>query len=177
MADSSTPPLRSERLRLRRLFGADARPFDAAHRATTDYLFGLDYRPGMSFDDYVDLLERQRCGIGLPTDRVPATFLIAEVDGLIVGRSSIRHELNDFLRREGGHIGYCVVPEHRRNGYATAILGQSLVIARAVGIGSALVCCDDDNGASATIIERAGGRLDNVITDADGVRVRRYWID
>ena len=28
---------------------------------------------------------------------VAATFLVAEVDGEIVGRASVRHELNDFL--------------------------------------------------------------------------------
>ena len=33
--------------------------------------------------------------------------------------------------REGGHIGYAVRPAHRRRGYATEILRQSLIIARA----------------------------------------------
>ncbi|MGI8445981.1 MAG: hypothetical protein ACR2MP_02105 [Streptosporangiaceae bacterium] len=34
---------------------------------------------------------------------------------------------------EGGYIGYCVLSGHRRRGYATGILRQSLVIARAHG--------------------------------------------
>jgi predicted acetyltransferase len=67
----------------------------------------------------------------MPADRVPATFLVADVDGAIVGRVSIRHELNDHLTHFGGHIGYGVRPAHRRRGYATEILRQSLVIARA----------------------------------------------
>jgi predicted acetyltransferase len=36
----------------------------------------------------------------------PPTLLVADVEGEIVGRTSIRHELNEFLEREAGHIGY-----------------------------------------------------------------------
>jgi predicted acetyltransferase len=57
--------------------------------------------------------------------------LVADVAGEIVGRTSIRHQLNDFLEREGRHIGYGVLPGHRRRGYATEIPRQSLVITRA----------------------------------------------
>ena len=81
-------------------------------------------------------------------------FLVAEVAGQLVGRTSIRHELNEFLAREGGHIGYGVVAEHRHRGYATAILRISLIIARAVGIDRVLVTCDEDNVGSAAVIER-----------------------
>ena len=42
----------------------------------------------------------------MPDGLVPATFLVADVDGVLVGRTSIRHELDEFLAREGGHIGY-----------------------------------------------------------------------
>ncbi len=41
---------------------------------------------------------------------VESTWLLGEVDGAVVGRSSIRFELNDFLLAEGGHIGYAVRP-------------------------------------------------------------------
>ncbi len=167
----------SSSLRLRRLVDSDAAAFDSAHRATTDYEFGLGYTPGMAFGDFVALHERFRCGIDMPDGRVPATFLVAEVDGDIVGRSSVRHELNDFLHHEGGHIGYCIVPEHRRRGHATAVLVQSVVMARAVGIDRVLVCCNDDNESSASIIERCGGQLENIVDGSDAKPVRRYWID
>ncbi len=165
------------RLRLRPIVADDEAAFDAAHRATSDYLFGLGYTPGMPFEEYLDSVRRARCGIDLDEGLVPATFLIAEVDGAIVGRTSIRHELNDYLFQFGGHIGYCIVPQHRRRGHATEILVQSLIIARSVGVRSALLTCDDDNLGSASIIEGAGGRLDNVVAGDDGVAVRRYWID
>ena len=167
------------RLRLRPLGPADEATFLAAHEAMAreDFVFGLTYEPGQRWLDYLAQLDRQRCGIDLRPGFVPATFLVADVDGQLVGRSSIRHELNDFLRREGGHIGYGVLAEHRRRGYATEVLRQSLVVARAVGVDRVLVTCDDDNVGSATVIERCGGVLQDVIDCEDGIPKRRYWID
>lgn len=75
--------------------------------------FALGYEQRMSWSTYLDRLRAHRLGRDLAPGFVPATFLVAVVDGEIVGRASIRHELNDFLAREGGHIGYCVVAEHR----------------------------------------------------------------
>jgi predicted acetyltransferase len=39
-----------------------------------------------------------------------------------------------------------------------------------------LVTCDDDNPASATVIEGVGGMLEDARPDPDGNRKRRYWI-
>jgi predicted acetyltransferase len=52
----------------------------------------------------------------MSADRVPSTFLVAEVGGALVARTSIRHELNEHLAALGGHIGYGVRPGHRRRG-------------------------------------------------------------
>jgi predicted acetyltransferase len=109
---------------------------------------------------------------------VPETFLFAFVGKCIVGRVSIRHTLTPFLERFGGHIGYVVVPEYRRQGYATAILRQSLEVARQkLGLTRVLLTCDDDNVGSIRTIEKNGGVLESVVSEPDGGKCkRRYWI-
>jgi len=155
--------------------------FLSAHRATSPEVpyFLHFYAEGMPFRDYLALLERQRDGADLPSNRVPSTFLFAFVGARIVGRLSIRHALNPSLARVGGHVGYAVVPEFRRRGYATEMLRQGLIIARdRFGIRRVLVTCDDDNVGSIRTIEKAGGELQNIIRDADSPKAkRRYWIE
>ncbi|MDQ1511783.1 MAG: hypothetical protein QOG50_3627 [Actinomycetota bacterium] len=168
-------------LRLRPLRVDDEAAFLAGHAVmeAEGFMFGLGYEPGMPWAKYVDRLAAWRVGADLPDNFVPSTFLVADVDAQIVGRSSIRHEIsNEFLAREGGHIGYGVLAEHRRRGYATEILRQSLVIVRSVGVERVLVTCDDHNVGSATVIERCGGVFESLTDARDGdVPKRRYWID
>jgi predicted acetyltransferase len=130
----------------------------------------------MTWAQWTTLMERHRQGIDLPENRVRGAFLAADVDGQLVGRASIRFELNDFLAARGGHIGYGVLPEFRQRGYATAILRESIVIARNEGVGAVLVTCDDSNVASVKVIERCGGVLEGIVVGDDGVGFRRYWI-
>lgn len=158
----------------------DELAFRAGHEAMAadDFVFGLGYSPDMNFDDYLKQLDDHRAGVNLPERFVPSTFLVAEVDGAIVGRTSIRHRLNEFLLAEGGHIGYGVLATCRRCGYATEILRQSLIIARSIGIDRVLVTCDDDNVGSIKTIEACGGQLENVVTTrTEQPPKRRYWID
>jgi predicted acetyltransferase len=154
--------------------------FLRAHRATSPEVpsFLHYYREGMPFGRFLEVLADQQRGVNLPPDHVPSTFLFAFVGRRIVGRVSIRHSLNTALERVGGHIGYVVVPEFRRRGYATEMLRQSIEIARStLGIDRILVTCDDDNVGSMKTIEKNGGVLENVVTGADLAKPkRRYWI-
>lgn len=164
-------------LRTLRLDDEDAARAGHAAMAAEGFVFCLALGPSTPWADYVAMLDANRRGEALPEGFVPSTFLVADVGGAIVGRTSIRHELDDFLEREGGHIGYAVLPAHRRRGYATEILRQSLGVAREHGIDDVLVCCDDDNVASAAVIERCGGVLDSMVeSQRTGKLMRRYRI-
>jgi predicted acetyltransferase len=155
--------------------------FLRAHRATTPEVprFLHYYREGMPLSQYLEVLAEQERGVHLPPDHVPSTLLFAFKGRRIVGRVSIRHTLNDFLLRVGGHIGYVVVPEFRRQGHATEILRLAVGIARdQFGMDRVLVTCDDDNLGSIRTIEKNGGVLEDVVFGPDLDRpTRRYWID
>lgn len=135
----------------------------------------FDRRAGEPFAAYAARLEGWTRG-EVPDGRVATTFLLALVDEEIVGHVSIRHALNERLRRVGGHIGYGVVPAHRRKGYASEMLRLSILHARALGLGELLLTCDDDNTASQRTIEKNGGVLTDRIAMPTGVLKRHYVV-
>jgi len=137
------------------------------------------YEEGMSLSRYLEVLDARERGVNLPPHHVPSTFLFAFNGERIVGRASIRHTLNDVLLRIGGHIGYVVVPEFRRQGHATAILRLALQFAHEkLGLNEVLVTCDDDNIGAIKTIEKNGGMLENIVSGSDLDKLkRRYWID
>jgi predicted acetyltransferase len=102
---------------------------------------------------------------------VPVTELWF-VDGTTyLGTVMIRHRLTPALEREGGHIGYHVVPGHRRRGHATQMLAQALVACQQLGLRQVLVTCAVDNLGSRRVIEANGGVLDGIV-EAQA----RYWL-
>ncbi|MGW4499059.1 GNAT family N-acetyltransferase [Micromonospora sp. NPDC004336] len=107
--------------------------------------------------------------------RVRCTYRWIVEDGAVLGAIALRHELDDFLLREAGHIGYGVRPSARRRGLATWALGRMLDEARALGLERVLLVCEVGNVASARTIERHGGVLEGVRATALGA-ARRYWI-
>ncbi|MGA7835112.1 MAG: GNAT family N-acetyltransferase [Acidimicrobiales bacterium] len=140
--------------------------------------FLLGFEPGMPWPAFLSSIEDQRRGLNLPPHYVRGTQLVADVDGEIVGRASLRFELNDFLAERGGHIGYGVARAHRRKGYATEILRQALIVIRAEGVDAVLVTCEKDNVGSFRAIEHNGGVLESFASawEGDPIELRRYWI-
>jgi predicted acetyltransferase len=167
-------------LRLRPFRPRDEAAAVAAHWSMKDedFIFLLNYDEGEDWEVYLERLETFRRGTDLPEDRVPDSFLAAVVGDELVGRVSVRHSLNEWLRLYGGHIGYGVVTSQRRRGHATEILRQALVIARAVGVDEVLLVCDASNVGSARTIEACGGKLESTIPGPNGSEPQcRYWID
>lgn len=136
------------------------------------------WKPGMSHREHLRLLQENKDRKNLPPNRVPSTMLYGFVNGEIVGRVSIRHELNENLLIRGGHIGYAVSPRFRKMGYATEIMKQGLNFCQSIGLEKVLVTCDDNNLPSCRIIEKFYGALENRFFDQkENLFVRRYWID
>jgi len=128
------------------------------------------------FDGYVTQLALS-CGPDQPPGIVPGdVFFLAEGTELL-GSVRLRHRLLPHLEHEGGHIGYDVRPSLRGRGYATQMLRLALDRAKARGINRVLITCNSENIASARVIEKNGGQLENqVISEQSGKSVNRYWI-
>ncbi len=129
----------------------------------------------MSFQDYVSALLLRETQA--PQRFVRDTVYWAINAGEVIGRISMRHELNDVLARVGGHIGYIVRPSSRGKGVATEMLRQVLTSERAKSIGKLLLTCDDGNAASERTILKNGGVLESTLDLAAGdPKKRRFWI-
>lgn len=125
------------------------------------------------FDAYAESIEVKEGDDRLVPD---STFFCLDTDrNIFVGAVNIRHRLNAGLLRSGGHIGDGIRPSERGKGLGTSMIALALEECDKLGIKDVLMCCDDDNIASARTIEKNGGVIENKVTDDDGT-VRRYWI-
>jgi predicted acetyltransferase len=119
--------------------------------------------------DFTGFVAR-RCGIrelwGVP---VTELWFVDWPD--YIGTVIIRHRLTPALAREGGHIGYHVVPRHRGRGHATQMLAQAKPACQALGLTELLITCGEDNTGSRRVIEANGGVLERIV---DGEA--RYWL-
>lgn len=98
----------------------------------------------------------------IPKPRVPALtyFYVREEDDRIVGMINIRLALNDFLKEEGGHIGYCIRPTERNKHYATNMLNDALKVCDTLGIKEVILGCSKSNIASANVIKNCKGEFE-----------------
>ncbi|GAB5441199.1 MAG: hypothetical protein Fues2KO_15480 [Fuerstiella sp.] len=164
---------------IRRLNHDDEAAFLKAHSAMADdgRVLGLGYEDRMPWPQYLQLRANQEAGVNVPETSVANTFLVAVAAGEIVGRISVRHCLNDFLQKEGGHIGYCTVPAWRRKGVATRLLKTGLQVAADHQIETVLMTCDEVNTPSIRTIEKYGGRLLKTIpAKSESIMLRHYAV-
>lgn len=134
-------------------------------------------RDGASFSDIMERWNFSETDGMYEKGFVPATlYFMVDEKQTIVGAIHLRHELNPYLKKVGGHIGYGIKPSCRHKGYGVKMLKLMLDEIEPYGINKVLVTCDDDNIASARTIEKNGGILENKLV-VEGNLVRRYWID
>ena len=130
--------------------------------------------------DWITYLSKLKDPSTVPQGRVPLTqyILVREEDHKIVGMINIRHCLNDYLERYGGHIGYSIAQSEQNKGYAKQMAEMALSKCRALGIDKVLLTSNYDNESSKKVILKIGGKFDSVVYDSDkGVDVERYWVD
>jgi predicted acetyltransferase len=141
--------------------------------------YGANRRALDDFDGYIREVEDHARGLSLLEGWVPCSTFWLLVEQRVVGTLSLRHRLNDSLEHEGGHIGYCIRPPDRRKGYITHFLTMPLDKARDLGLSRVLITCDTTNFASAAVIRKCGGVLeDERPRRSDPQRIaQRYWID
>lgn len=113
-----------------------------------------------------------------PRNFVPATqFVYLRDDGKIVGMIQVRHELNAYLAKYAGHIGYSVRPDERRKGYASQMLHDALPYCREIGLDRVLITCNAMNEGSRRTIVKNGGVYDGTVHETnENVDIERYWI-
>jgi predicted acetyltransferase len=141
---------------------------------------------GLHADDEVDteadfsawvarLADEANAAVPCAEGRVHADYWWIAEEQRYLGCITLRHALNDFLLRAGGHVGYGLRPSARGRGLARWALRMIFPRAQQLGIDRLLVTCDDSNTASARTIENAGGMLEDVRQTELGL-TRRYWI-
>lgn len=132
------------------------------------------------YDDYQSWLVKEKqnhLGINLDDGFVPGTTYFYIKNEMIIGTINIRHCLNDFLLKKGGHIGYSVVPSQRKKGSATKMLKQAIEICQRWNIYPILVTCNKENIASRKTIEKCGGKLKNeYFNEVTNETILRFWI-
>ncbi len=134
-----------------------------------------DYSDWLDFDNRLS----QKYG----DSYVPSTVYlgIREEDNKVVGMIDCRHDLSDFLLKYGGNIGYSVLVDERRKGYAKEMLRLVLDKYRKEGKSKVLLTCDKENIASMKTIVANGGILENEVVDELGLgnsgTIQRYWIE
>lgn len=132
----------------------------------------------LDFDEWLERNEQIENKSTCPEGIVPAVqcIYIDDDESKVFGMINLRLELNDFLLKFGGHIGYSVAPSERRKGHAKAMLKEGLKFYKNRDYEKVLITCDVNNIASAKTIEACGGKLENIIIEDEIHSTKRYWI-
>ncbi len=135
-------------------------------------------RAEISFDDFLKRMRERETDEIRERGLVPATlYFLVDEKNKICGALDIRHELNEYLEKFGGHIGYGIAPSERKKGYGKIQLKLGLEKAKKIGLKKVLITCDDNNIGSAKTIEACGGIYNDTLADAEANRIKRYFVE
>lgn len=163
-----TPDLKAQALAFKQSF------YDHNER-TINGSYKLDNEK-YTYEMWADLMERNRHAESAdPRFGVSDTYFAADEDGNLVGILNIRYALTDFYK-DSGHIGFSVVPQERRKGYATQMLSEALTICVKKGMRVIKLVCASDNVASRKTIINCGGEVSRLIFKETGCHAE-YVID
>lgn len=130
-------------------------------------------------EEYLQICREYEDPATVPSHLVPATqfFFIRKSDDKLVGMIQVRHKLNDYLARFGGHIGYSVRLSERRKGYAKEMLRMTLPKCRELGLDKVMITCLEDNiGSEKTILANGGVYYSTEYEPIECENVKRFWI-
>ena len=134
-----------------------------------------------NYEKWLEKLELMKNIETCPSDRCIGReyFLIRESDNRLVGMINLRWNLNEWMIKYGGHIGYGIRPTERRKGYNKINLYLCLLKAKEFGIDKVLLTANDNNLGSINTIKALGGILENKIESYKENEdiLGRYWID
>lgn len=118
---------------------------------------GLSAAARTNLPQYLDWIRRGAENRDLPAGIVPMDTFWVFAGTEMAGELTVRHYIRGSLMTYGGHVGYSVTPRFRKQGVGMAMLRFALEHLRSLGEIEALVTCDEDNAASARVIEKCGG--------------------
>lgn len=131
------------------------------------------------FEGYFDFLSARK-SLKQPKGRVPSSSLWLMDGERFVGIYDIRHNLNDYLKKTGGHIAYQIIPSARGRGYVKQGLKMVLDWAwKNLRLEAALLSCHQENQASyramkAVMLEMGG--IERAVIDFEGHQECSVWI-
>lgn len=155
-----------------RKFVSDMCSFDNSKDINGSGLF-MQYQN--DFHSWIKKEKQMHLGIQLNDGFVPATTFLYMLDDEVIGVINIRHCLNAYLFNVGGHIGYSVHPQYRKQGHATKMLQAALKFTQEWEITPVLVTCNKDNIASRKTIGKCNGVFENEYKDGEET-ILRFWI-